>query len=196
MAPPYLSSCRTFYLLRALAPSFATTCLSIAASLAGGCDDPVRQAQLAELGPEDANVALGPLHRPGQPCLLCHEPAGPAVHFTVAGTVFNTPADMQPVGGVQVRLIDAARRPFTAYTNAAGNFFVSPQEYKPVLPLWVSLEGQGRHIDMESPMHKDGDCGFCHREAKSPSSAGHVFLTDTTLPLDAIGTSSHREGKP
>ena len=170
--------------------------LGIIALLSGGCEDPVRQEQLAALGPEAANVPPGPLHRPGQPCLLCHEPMGLASPFTVAGTVFQTLAESPPVGGVEVRLIDAARRSFVAYTNCVGSFFVTPSEYEPVLPLWVSLSGQGLNIAMESPMHKDGDCGFCHQSKKSPFSAGRVFLSEDPLPVEALPTSSCTGGRP
>lgn len=134
--------------------------------------------QLAALGPEDPAVLPGPLHRPGQACLLCHSSSGSAPRFTVAGTVYQDPGARRPIGGVEVRLIDAARRRFVAYTNCAGNFYVSPQEFEPVLPLWVSLSGHGLSIDMESPMNKNGDCAICHQAAKNPSSAGPVYLTD------------------
>lgn len=164
--------------------------LVLVAALAGGCQDPVRQEQIDKLGPEAPGVLPGPLHRPGQPCLLCHELAGLAPRFTAAGTVFQTPAKQQPVGGIQVQLIDAARRWFVAYTNCAGNFFVMPQEFEPVMPLWVSLSGQSLHIDMESPMNKDGDCGTCHQGTKSPSSAGYVFLADDAPPSEPAPTSA------
>lgn len=193
-------SCTSFRLAAGIrllsAQGGPTVGLGILALLTGGCQDPVRQEQIAALGPEAANVPPGPLHRPGQPCLLCHESMGPANRFTVAGTVFQAPSDRQPVGGVQVQLIDAARRSFVAYTNCVGSFSVTPAEYEPVLPLWVSLSGLGLHIDMESPMHKDGDCGFCHRSEKSSSSAGHVFLSEDPLPVDALPAGSCQGGRP
>lgn len=44
----------------------------------------------------------------------------------------------------------------------------------------------GEHrIDMESPMHRSGDCGACHRDPKSPAAAGHVFLTDDAVAAAA-----------
>lgn len=188
-----LTRARTSPLLAAgslsIAPSRGSLVgLGFMALLASGCEDPVRQEQIAALGPEAANVLPGPLHRPGQPCLLCHEALGPAPRFTVAGTVFQAPSEAQPVGGTEVRLIDSARRSFVAYTNCVGSFFVTPTEYEPVLPLWVSLSGLGLQIAMESPMHKDGDCGACHQGKKSQSSAGHVFLSDDPLLADALPT--------
>src|SRR5262245_50333962 len=57
--------------------------------LAVGCTDPVRQAQIDKLGPEDPAVPVGPDHRPGQACVLCHSEGGPASSkaFAIAGTV-------------------------------------------------------------------------------------------------------------
>lgn len=165
-------------------------CLAVAAPPAGGCADPVQEARIAELGPEDAKVPPGPLHRPGQPCLVCHDTGGTAPRFTAAGTVYKDPAKHVPLGGVQVQLIDAARRVFIAYTNCAGNFAVSPREYEPVLPLWVTLSGHGLRIDMESPMNRNGDCGICHQREKNPASAGPVFLTDDPARVAALPSSA------
>lgn len=162
--------------------------LALVAALSGGCEDPVLEAQLAELGSEDPAVPEGPLHRPGQPCLLCHAAPGRAPRFTAAGTVYLRASTQEPAGGIEVRLVDAARRRFVAYTNCAGNFYVSPREYEPELPMWVSLSGQGLRIDMESPMNKNGDCAICHQRDKAPSSAGHVYLTDSLLPAEPAPT--------
>jgi hypothetical protein len=108
----------------------------------------------------------------------------------VAGTVFRTPLSQQPVGGVEVRLLDAAQRWFVAYTNCAGSFFVLPAEYEPVLPLWVSLSGYGTSVDMESAMNRDGDCGACHQGDKGPASAGRIFLTDDPGRVDSVPSRS------
>lgn len=161
--------------------------LTLAAPLIG-CSDPVQQEQLAALGPEKPGVPAGPLHRAGQPCLLCHSSGGEAPRFTAAGTVYSTSTMGKPVGGVKVRLFDASRRSYLAYTNCIGNFFVYPQEFEPVMPMWASLSGYDADIDMESPMHKDGDCGFCHKPEKSPSSAGPIFLTEDPQKLDKVPT--------
>jgi hypothetical protein len=53
-----------------------------------GCDDPVHDDAVTALGGEDPNVPIGALHRPGQPCLVCHGGSGPAaLAFSVGGTV-------------------------------------------------------------------------------------------------------------
>lgn len=100
-----------------------------------GCDDPVRAAQLAALGPEAPGVPPGPLHRPNQPCLVCHGEDGHATRLTVAGTVFRDPTALDPVAGAEVLLVDAACRTHRAATNCAGNFFVRPADYTPTMPL-------------------------------------------------------------
>ena len=44
------------------------------AALATTCTlDPVQSEAVADLGGEAPGVAPGPLHRPGQPCLVCHD---------------------------------------------------------------------------------------------------------------------------
>lgn len=157
-------------------------------ALVASCADPVPQMQIDALGPEDPAVLPGALHRPGQPCLYCHGDSGFAPRFTVAGTIYRTPAAAQVVGGVEVQLFDSSHRAYVTYTNCAGNFFVSPQEFQPIFPLWVSIvsAGQGLDNDMESPMNKDGNCGSCHQPTKSPMSAGIVFLSDDPAVADKV----------
>ena len=59
-------------------------------SAAACSSDPVRDQRIERLGPEVSGVPEGPLHRPNQPCLLCHAGAGPGdAVFSLAGTVFT-----------------------------------------------------------------------------------------------------------
>ena len=44
----------------------------------GACVDETHELQVQALGGEAPGVPKGPLHRPGQPCLVCHGEAGPA----------------------------------------------------------------------------------------------------------------------
>ena len=74
-----------------------------------GCD-PVHDDAIAALGPETPGVRRGPLHRPGQPCLLCHDGAlGDPQEFAVAGTVFQRPGNLMPVAEANVELVDSTR---------------------------------------------------------------------------------------
>jgi hypothetical protein len=145
------------------------------ASWVTACGDPVRTQAIAALGPEAENVSRGPLHRPGQPCLVCHD-SGEASMFTVAGTVYARAATPAPLNGVTVQLIDSLGHQFNATSNCAGNFFVRPSEFVVSYPLWVTMAVGTESIDMESPVYRDGSCASCHTDPKGPASAGHVYL--------------------
>jgi hypothetical protein len=151
----------------------------------GACADPVRDAAIAELGAESPGVPVGPLHRPGQPCLACHG-SGDVSVFSVAGTVYAREGTSTPLNDVTVRLIDAAGQKFDAATNCAGNFFVRPSELTVQYPLWVTLAVGDHTIDMESPVFREGSCAPCHLAPKGPASAGPVyFLLDEDQDLPA-----------
>jgi mono/diheme cytochrome c family protein len=168
-------------------------------ALLAACVDQQWQEQVAALGPEQPSIPIGPLHRSGQACLLCHSPTGNAPPLLAAGTVYRDPSATLAAAGVAVILIDARRQTYVTYSNCAGNFFVFPSEYQPQLPLWVSLRyqllGQRVQVDMESPMHRDGDCGSCHRPKAGPSSAGPVFLSDDPARLSMIPRSDCTGGQ-
>jgi hypothetical protein len=153
---------------------------------AAACGDPVRDEAIAALGPEAAGVRPGPLHRPGQPCLLCHDGGGGRDPlFSVAGTVYELADARRPLNKVAIQLIDKDGRRFQTSTNCAGNFFVSPSEYSPHYPMWVTMTAEDHTIDMESPVYRDGSCASCHTDPKDRSSAGHVFLLDEAVDLPA-----------
>jgi hypothetical protein len=172
--------------LRALARWFAVrngsttvgACVLGSWALLSGCVDPVVDRALEKLGPEKGNVPPGPLHRPGQPCLLCHSEDGDADPFTVAGTVYLDPLTSTPVDNVAVTTIDAKGRSFTVTTNCAGNFFVRPQEFTPTFPIWLEMQGGTTYRSMESASYREGSCAGCHVDPAGPSSPGHVYLLD------------------
>lgn len=139
------------------------------------CDDPVRGSEVASLGPEAPAVAPGPLHRPGQPCLVCHDGAT-AREFSLAGTVFWGPESDLPAPATEVLVIDSAGQELTAVTNCAGSFFVRPEEFEPAFPLWVALRRGDAEIGMDSPVHGEGSCAGCHGLRTGPASAGRVYL--------------------
>ena len=145
----------------------------LAASLLA-CGDRVKDRAIEDLGPESPDVAVGPLHRPGQPCLVCHDGAE-ARAFSVAGTVYWAPDSDAPAAGAAVRMIDALERPFTAIANCNGNFFVQPGEFDPKYPLWVSVGAGSLEIPMDSPINGDGSCARCHGLTPGPESAGRVY---------------------
>jgi hypothetical protein len=157
--------------------------LGLASAGAGGCD-PVKDDAVAALGPEAPGVRQGPLHRPGQPCLLCHDGAiGDPQRFTVAGTVFQTNAATVGASGIMVDVIDAKGQSASLATNAAGNFYATPGAYDPTFPLQVTLRGNGLIVAMQTlvegngTIEPNGACASCHVDPAGPSSPGHVAMS-------------------
>ncbi len=145
--------------------------------------DPVIDDEIAALGPEAPGVPRGPLHRPGQPCLLCHDGAlGDPQRFTIAGTVFQTTGSRDAAVGVTVNVVDANGASYALSTNAAGNFYVTPDQYDPTFPLAFDLTFDGLRVQMQTlvggngTVEANGACASCHYDPAGPSSPGHVAL--------------------
>ena len=163
----------------------AHQCIGLGGTLLGagaGCD-PVVDDAVAALGPEKPGVPPGPTHRPGQPCLLCHD--GSLFHphqFTVAGTVFQRTDTVDPAVGVQVDLTDIRGAVTTVTANMAGNFYLTPAQYDPTFPLQVSLRSGSTLVAMETliegngTVEPNGGCASCHADPAGPSSPGHVAV--------------------
>jgi hypothetical protein len=147
--------------------------------LALGACDPVHDDAVAALGGETPGVPPGPLHRPGQPCLLCHDGAsGDPSAFSMAGTVFAGGNDLVPSVGATVSLVDANGTKATALTNAAGNFFLTPDAFAPRYPVHVTSITQGSaSVTMHSHIGGNGSCAGCHADPAGPDSPGHVYFT-------------------
>jgi hypothetical protein len=160
--------------------------LLVFAALSPACADPVHDMAVAALGPEDPNVPPGPLHRPGQPCVLCHDGTGPARFvLSVGGTVYEQQAADTPVMGATVVLFDSKNRQFAAETNCVGNFFVQPGEYAPDYPMYPQVHYQGLVASMRTHVGRDGSCATCHTGHPSPSSVDHVYLSAKSLGVAA-----------
>jgi hypothetical protein len=142
------------------------------------CGDPVPDNAIANLGPEDPNVPRGPSHRPGQPCILCHEAGGEARAFSLAGTVYTDVTSQKVVGGVNVLVVDATNATLSTTTNCAGNFFVPTEQFVPTYPIWFTLRVGKVRRDMSSPAYREGSCAGCHTNPRGPSSPGHVYVID------------------
>lgn len=164
---------KTFFVLAvaASAAAFALSC------------DPVHDNAVDALGGEAPGVPKGPTHRPGQPCVTCHDGSlGSPEHFTVAGTIFLNQEDKTPASGATVNLLSADGTPFSASTNSVGNFFVTPQQFTPVYPMKVTVDYNGRPpAKMTSHVGRDGSCADCHTDPAGPTSAGHIFV-----PADGV----------
>ncbi len=158
-------------------------------STCGLLPDPLHDAEVAVLGPEDPAVPQGPLHRPGQPCAVCHGPYDDdAPSFPMAGTVYRDPVEKIPVADVVVAFVDSAGKTFTTTTNCAGNFYVKANEFSPKPPTWVSVQTTAMPFPfkMESPIHREASCAKCHFDPEGPSSAGHIFVADDPTTFASI----------
>lgn len=155
------------------------------ASISAACGDPVYDARIEALGPEDPDVEPGPLHRPAQPCVACHDGSDADVErFSVAGTVYAYRGSDTPAPDVKVELIDARGKKRIAKTNCAGNFYLTIEQFDPTYPIWTSLVVGDYRIDMQSRIGRDGSCASCHAADVSESRTDPVYLyslTDTEI---------------
>ena len=156
----------------------AVAALSSAGTVA--CVDEEHDQQVAALGPDTG--PRGPTHRPGQPCLVCHGGDGPAKQvFSFGGTVVQDQGgsvESDPAVGAIVLIEDIDGRTEGVTTNSAGNFFVTPSEFKPHYPAQMTVSSQDGSISqpMLSHVARDGSCADCHKPQPGPSSAGPVYL--------------------
>jgi hypothetical protein len=158
------------------------------------CADPMHDEAVRSLGPEDPHVAVGPLHRPGQPCLTCHGGSGPASgRLSLGGTVYAVysvlPPTKQPALNAVVEIEDIDGRQHSASTNAAGNFFVLPGEFTPHYPIQMKVSSSDGAIvqQMQTFSARAGSCADCHTDPQSPTSPGPVYLSTSNLPGNVDG---------
>jgi hypothetical protein len=153
--------------------------LAVLATSAFGCD-PVKTDAIDALAGNAPGVRNGPLHRPGEPCLLCHDgDLGDPPAFSVAGTVFEEPNGMVGEDDATVLLTDSAGTMYMATTNTAGNFYVTPSQWSPVFPLTQVgvVSTAGTMVTMHSEVGRSGACATCHVAPVGPSSPGPVCIT-------------------
>ncbi len=149
--------------------------------------DPVVNDAVAALGGEAPGVRRGPTHRPGQPCLLCHDGAiGDPPAFSVAGTIYQVPSNAVPASGAIVSFTDATGSTKTATTNTVGNFYLTPSQWNPTFPLSgiTVVNTAGVKVTMQSSVGWSGGCSTCHFDPAGPGSPGHVciYLDDGGVP--------------
>ncbi|MEO6420619.1 MAG: hypothetical protein ABIP39_14490, partial [Polyangiaceae bacterium] len=123
--------------------------LAVVAVAFAACD-PVHSRKVASLGDEAPGGGPGPTHRPGQPCLECHDGSiGP--DFSVAGTIFESADSPLPAVGATVILQSSdGSPPHEKSTNSAGNFYMTAGEYQPVYPMKVSVRFGPTTVKMAS----------------------------------------------
>jgi hypothetical protein len=157
--------------------SVRSTFVSCAALCMLAACNPVVDNAVDDLGGEAPGVHPGPQHRPGQPCLLCHDGSlGNPPEFSVAGTVFQTPSANHPASRALVELQNADGSAFETTTNSAGNFYLQPSMFKPKFPLQVKVRYQGEEVTMHSTIGREGACAGCHSDPAGPDSPGHVYV--------------------
>lgn len=146
--------------------------------------DPVQTNEIDALGGEAPGVPHGPLHRPGQPCTLCHDGAlGNPTPFSVAGTIYVNETDKTAAVDAVVALTDSEGHSYKATTNAAGNFYATPNQFTPVYPMKVAVTYDGITVEIASRIGRAASCATCHTDPAGPTSAGHVFVpTDGVTP--------------
>ncbi|MGH7438805.1 MAG: hypothetical protein ACRENE_24220 [Polyangiaceae bacterium] len=165
-------------LLAAPAAAALPALAALGATIGTGCNDATHDMQVAALGGEDPGVPQGPLHRPGQPCLVCHGGQGPASsQFSTGGTVYTNNTSTTPASGVTVTVEDINGSVGTTPSNAAGNFYIPSGTWSPTYPTLPSVTAPGSVPQaMTSHVGRDGSCAHCHSDPASPTSAGHIYV--------------------
>jgi hypothetical protein len=183
--------------LRLIPPALVLACLSACAPAVLAPVDPEHEAAVEALGPEDPTIPVGPLHRAGQPCMLCHDLGEDAAPFNIAGTLYRDNLSKTPLTDADVLFVDSASNQFTAHTNCAGNFYIGLESFEPVWPFWVTIRQGANDSAMGSPVHRERSCAACHFNPAGPQTAGQVFLTsdDFVLPMIPVRPCRPDEGK-
>jgi len=145
--------------------------------LLAACVDESHELQVQALGDEAPGVKRGPLHRPGQPCLVCHGASGPSSHeFVMAGTVYAVQGQSAPARGAQVLIEDQRGSSYVATTNEVGNFYITTDQWAPTLPAQVQVSQGDNSQQMLTHIGRDGSCSDCHTQTPGPTSPGRVYL--------------------
>lgn len=141
------------------------------------CVGPVRDEEIAALGPEVSGVDEGPTHRAGQPCNTCHGERGSAEpELSVGGTVYAAWSSDQAAPGAVVTITDARNREHRMTANSAGNFFATKVEFDPMYPLRVKVAFGGATEEMSTLVRRDGNCGKCHRRDGDSTHTVRIYV--------------------
>lgn len=127
----------------------------------------------------DIQTEPGPLMRPGQNCLSCHQdgfgdPDAPV--FSAAGTVFSSPQSdhCDGVEGAKIFLAAADGTEIELTTNSAGNFWTR----EPLLAEGPGprIEFEGRTLKMNRPLPAVAACNACHSNPPVGGAPGKIFI--------------------
>jgi hypothetical protein len=150
--------------------------------------DPTHDEAQSDLGDEAPGISPGPLHRPGQPCLICHD-GSTAPQWSVAGTITGVLGTPTGLNGATVSLTDANLSTFTVTSNQVGNFYVEPSRWVPTYPVKVAVTYGSITSTMTTIIGRDGSCAGCHANLASRISAGPVYVAGTAAQLSSAGGS-------
>lgn len=165
--------------------SWVIVAACIAGASASCLGDAVQDDGVSALGEDPTGQHNGPLHRAGQPCLVCHGGMGPAsAQFSVAGTIYRSHDVVTGVGGVNVTMTDVNGNSITAVTNEVGNFYLTPKQWNPTYPVHVQIQYLTASNTMLTHIGREGSCATCHRDPEAVDSAGHIFVvgSDSDFP--------------
>jgi len=198
--------------------------LPIGLVLLSSCGNRAIDVKIEALGPELQGVEEGEYHRPGQPCLLCHdEYGGKEPRMVVGGTIFGTPAVSQtyvpgqpddtmpiPAEGALVTITDSLGKVITKETNCIGNFWVEAKDAL-AFPLHAEIEckpgggtgcsttdfsdGCDRQV-MTTRISRDGSCGGCHVGNRDQGSPGWVYCSQSQTDPPFVRPGSACQGVP
>ena len=165
------------------------------------CADPVHDALVKSLGPEDPSIPQGEYHRAGQPCTACHGPEGPAkTEFSIAGTIFWAGGVAQYSGSVvgvnnaTVSVEDSLGTQTQIQTNCVGNFFVRPGDYTPAFPILAAVyagAGNKYQSKMATQISRSGSCADCHFDPVNYNAPGHIFIQPGLPPADQLAANAN-----
>lgn len=125
------------------------------------------------------NETPGPMMRPGQNCLRCHQEGfgeEDAPVFSAAGTIFDSAEaeHCDGVEGVKVYLMGADGQEIELTTNAAGNFWTRA----PLMPEGPGprIEFEDRSIEMQRALPTTPACNACHDNPPVGGAPGKIFV--------------------
>jgi hypothetical protein len=150
--------------------------------------DPVHDEAQSDLGDEAPGVNPGPNHRPGQPCLICHD-GTTAPQWSIGGTIYGVLGSTAALSGATVNLTDANLSTFSVTSNDVGNFYVEASRWQPTYPVKVAVTYGSTTATMTTIIGRDGSCAGCHTNPASRISPGPVYVAPTAALLSSSGGS-------
>lgn len=120
------------------------------------------------------------LMHPGGDCIKCHGQSGEGPTYEIAGTVYESLTEEDDCGGLEgatIELTDINNNVFTMTSNAAGNFFMTPEQTEGIeYPATVKAIYDGRESVMIGYVPY-GNCSDCHtRNGNWTAAGGRVYV--------------------